>query len=48
MSDGADMEVEVYLQARSESRGIKSSTLEQTVRETLNQIGAEILEDSRE
>lgn len=47
-SDGADLDVEVNLEAHSPSAGIKPSTLDQKVKETLNQIGAKILEDSRE
>jgi hypothetical protein len=47
-SDGADMEVEVLIQARSGSGSMKPSTLEQKVQETLNQIGAKVLEDTRE
>lgn len=47
-NDGADIQVEVLVQASSESRNIKPSTLEQKVKETLNQIGAQILEDSQE
>lgn len=47
-SDGAELDVEVCIEARSASRGIHPSTLEQKVRETLGQIGARILEDSRE
>jgi len=47
-NDGADMEVEVLVKARSGSGVMKPSTLEQKVKETLSQIGAEILEDSRE
>jgi hypothetical protein len=44
-NDGAALEVEVYIQARSESGGIKPATLEHKVKETLRQIGAEILEE---
>ncbi len=43
--DGAELEVEVYLQARSQQGGFKKSTLEQKVRETLQQIGADIKEE---
>jgi hypothetical protein len=39
------LEVEVYIQARSESGGIKPATLEHKVKETLRQIGAEIVEE---
>jgi hypothetical protein len=44
-NDGAALEVEVYIQARSESGGIKPATLEHKVKETLRQIGAEIVEE---
>jgi hypothetical protein len=43
--DGAELEVEVSLRARSQPGGFKKSTLEQQVRETLQQIGAEIKEE---
>ncbi len=46
--DGANLDVEVTLEARADSQGIKPSTVEQKVKETLTQIGAEVLEDSRE
>ncbi len=46
-SDNASLEVELKIDARS-SAGIKKSTLEQTVNETLRQIGAEPLEERRE
>jgi len=46
--DSAEVDVEVTVHARSASGEIKPATLEQKVKETLNQIGAEILEDSRE
>jgi len=46
-ADGAEMDVEVCVQARSDSAGIKQSTLG-TVRETLSQMGAEVLEESGE
>lgn len=42
--DGADLEVEVTLNARCALGSIKTSTLEQKVTETLRQIGAEVLE----
>lgn len=45
--DGAELEVEVSLRATSQPGGFKKSTLEQKVRETLQQIGAKI-EDERE
>jgi hypothetical protein len=45
-NDGATLEIEVSLQARSGSGNIKSTTLEQTVKETLRQIKAEIVEES--
>jgi hypothetical protein len=41
--DGADLEIEVLLQAHSE-RGFQKRTLEEKVKETLKQIDAEILE----
>jgi hypothetical protein len=44
-NDGAELEVEVYIQARSESGGIKPTTLEHKVKETLRQIGAETLDE---
>jgi len=44
-SDGAKLDVEVSVEARSESGGIKSATLEHNVKETLRQIGAQILEE---
>jgi hypothetical protein len=47
-NDGAALEVEVYIQARSESGGIKPATLEHKVKETLRQIGAETLEEFHE
>lgn len=43
--DGAELKVEVILEARAEG-GIKQSTLEQKVRETLRQIGATIREET--
>ncbi len=47
-SDGADLEVEVFVQAWSESGGIKQETLKQKVKETIRQIDAEILEESHD
>jgi hypothetical protein len=47
-NDGAELSVEVSLEARSQSGGFKSSTLDQKVRETLNQIGASIQEEHTE
>jgi len=47
-SDGAEMEVEVSINATSDTGSIKSSTLEQKVKETLNQIGAKVMEEERE
>ena len=44
-NDGAKLDVEVLVQARSESGGIKPATLEHKVKETLRQIGAEIVEE---
>jgi hypothetical protein len=46
--DGAELEVEVSLRATSQPGGFKKSTLEQKVRETLLQIGAEIREEREE
>ena len=46
--DDAELEVEVLIEARSDSGSIKQSTLEQKVGETLSQIGAEVLEETRE
>lgn len=45
--DGAEVKVEIRVEARSE-RGIKESTLEQKIRETLLQIDAMILEEKSE
>lgn len=42
--DGAELEVKVALEARSEA-GIKQVTLDQKVRETLKQIGAKVIEE---
>ncbi|MGQ9554502.1 MAG: ATP-binding protein [Anaerolineae bacterium] len=47
LESGAQLTVEILLEAHSLS-GIKVSTLEQKVGETLQQIGAEVLEDSRQ
>ena len=47
-NDGAELEVEVSLEARSESGGIKPQTLEQKVKETLTQIQAKVLEERRD
>jgi len=46
--DGADLQIEVTLQARCGPGSIKASTLEQKVNETLRQIGAEVLEEHTE
>jgi hypothetical protein len=46
--DGADLEVEVTLDAPCAPGSIKASTLEQKVNETLRQIGAEVLEERTE
>ena len=46
--DGADLEVEITLDARCTSGSIKTSTLRQKVHETLRQIGAEVLEERAE
>jgi hypothetical protein len=45
--DGAELTVEVSLEARSQPGGFKKSTLDQKVRETLKQIGAQILDESQ-
>lgn len=47
-SDGAELEVEVTLDARGALGSIKASTLEQKVNETLRQIGAQVLEERAE
>jgi len=47
-NDGAEVEVEVIVTASSESGGIKKETLEHKVKETLKQIGAEVLEENEE
>ena len=39
------MEVEVSINATSDTGSIKSSTVEQKVKETLNQIGAKVVEE---
>lgn len=44
--DGASLSVEIKVEATSEA-GIKKTTLDQKVDETLRQIGAEVLEDER-
>ncbi|MCS7239604.1 MAG: DUF499 domain-containing protein [Thermoguttaceae bacterium] len=43
--DGAEIRIQILLEARSE-RGIQPRTLDVAVRETLRQIGAEILEEN--
>ncbi len=45
-NDGAELEVEILVQARSEAGSIKRETLEHRVKETLRQIGAEIFEET--
>lgn len=45
--DGAEIEVEVALTARSED-GLKKTTLDHKVKETLNQIGAKVLEEDQQ
>jgi hypothetical protein len=45
--DGAEIEVEVALTARSEG-GLKKTTLDHKVKETLNQIGAKIFEENQQ
>jgi hypothetical protein len=44
--DGAEIDVEVSLTARSQE-GLKKTTLDHKVRETLNQIGAKILNEEQ-
>jgi hypothetical protein len=44
--DGADIDVEVSLTARSEE-GLRKATLDHKVKETLNQIGAKILDEEQ-
>jgi len=44
--DGAELTVEVSLEARSQPGGFKKTTLKQKVKETLSQIGAEIKHES--
>lgn len=46
--DGAELQVEVTLDARCPAGGIRASTLEQNVNETLQQIGAQVLEERAE
>jgi hypothetical protein len=38
----------VFINATSDSSSIKASTVEQKVKETLNQIGAKVLDETRE
>ncbi len=45
--DGADIQVEVTLNAHSEE-GLKKATLDHKVKETLNQIGAKIIEEKQQ
>ncbi len=47
-NDGADLEIEVYLEAHSGDRRIRKVTLDRYVGETLSQIGAEVVDESRE
>ncbi|MDW8383079.1 MAG: DUF499 domain-containing protein, partial [Verrucomicrobiota bacterium] len=47
-NDGAELTVEVSLEARAASGGLKQATLDQKVRETLRQIGAEIVHEQQE
>ena len=47
-NDGAELEVEILVQARAESGGIKPATWENKVKETLRQINAEIMEEQCE
>jgi len=45
-NDGAEVTVEVSIEARSQPGGFKKTTLDQKVRETLQQIGADIRHES--
>jgi hypothetical protein len=47
-NDGAELQVEVLVQAQATSGSIKPATLEHKVKETLRQIHAEILEETYE
>lgn len=47
-ADEAEMEVEMPVQARSDSGRIQQTTLDQKAREILRQIGAEVEEDTAE
>ncbi len=47
-NDGAELEVEILVQARAESGGIKPATWENRVKETLRQINAGIVEEQCE
>jgi hypothetical protein len=47
-NDGAELEVEVFVQAWSESGSIKQETLKHKVKETIRQINAKILEEFHE
>lgn len=44
-ADGADIRLEVYLQASSLQGSIKQATLDHKVRETLKQLDAQVLEE---
>ena len=45
--EGAEITLDLDIQARAE-RGISRSTLDLTVKETLNQVGAKIIEERTE
>jgi hypothetical protein len=47
-NDGAELQVEVLVQAQATSGSIKPATLEHKVKETVRQIHAEILEETYE
>lgn len=46
--DGAELDIEICLEARSQPGGFKKTTLEQKVKETLKQIGADIVTEKIE
>jgi len=45
--DGAEIDVEVTLNARSQE-GLRKATLDHKVKETLNQIGAKVIEEKKQ
>jgi hypothetical protein len=48
LREHADLEIELFLQAQARAGGIPKATLEQKVRETLQQIRARVLEETWE